>query len=205
MHLTEDQVTDLGIALNEAELVGVQFEPQQRVAAVTVSVLALPADNGPPPADARVQLLLHPIGRIAASLRHGHADDPSAQVEPFEVHRIGEAVASFDQQPISGWTFFDVPENEGFAGWANRLSLDWRSAPGGMSHTLDLFQAGDTSRHLDLRLWFDEMGVFGPDGRRIQLDDFTAAGLRWWEGLFAGDQRTASSGIVAEGDWPRGA
>lgn len=205
MLLSEDQATDLGIALNEAELVGVQVEPQQRVVAVTVSVLSLPADSGPPPADGRVQLLLHPVGRIAASLRHGHAEDPNAQLEPFDVTRLGEVVASFGQQPISGWSFFDVPDNEDFASWQHLLSLDWRSGPGGMSHTLSLCQALESTRHLDLRLWFDEMGVYGPDGRRVPLEEFAAGGLRWWEGLFAGDHRTASSGIVAEGDWPRGA
>ena len=196
VRLSDQQVTDFGVALNEATLVGVEVAAEQRSVALTFAVLALPVDSGPPPEDGRVQLILQPVGRIAASLRHGNWDDADARVEPFELDRLTAVVASFEQQPVYGWQFLDVPEQDNFAGWRTRLSLDWRTEPGGTSHTLDLFQEWGGSRHLDLRLWFDELRIFDPDRRRMAFDDFTAAGVRWWDGLYGHDPRTQGHGIV---------
>ncbi len=186
------------MALNEATLVGVDVSAEERRVSVTLAVLALPADSGPPPDDPRVQLILQPVGRIAASFRHGNWDDTDARVESFELDRLAEVVASFEQQAVYGWEFLDVPEEADFASWRNRLSLDWRSEPGGTEHTLDLFQEGtwDASRHLDLRFWFDELRIFGPNRLEVAFDDFTAAGVRWWDGLHSNDPRTGGHGIV---------
>jgi hypothetical protein len=198
MELSEEQVHDFDVALNEATLVGVELHAEERWASVTLAVLALPADDGPASEDPRVQLILQPVGRVAASLRHGIWNDAEAGVEAFEVERLEEVAASFEQQPIYGWSFLDVPEEDDFASWKGRLSLDWRAEPGGAAHTLDLFQeaASDVSRHLDLRIWFDEVRIFGPDRSEVAFDDFTAAGLRWWDGLHDDDPRTAGHGIV---------
>jgi hypothetical protein len=135
-----------------------------------------------------------PLGRVAASLRDGRWDDEQAPVVPLEIEELEAAVAAFGQLPIYGWEFLDVPEEKNFESWCDRLSLDWRSGPGGLAHTLDLFQEGD--RHLDLRLWFDELRIFGPDRAEIALDDFVAGGVRWWDALHAGDPRTAGHGII---------
>jgi len=196
MEFTEQQRSDFGVALNEATLIGAEVAVEERRVSLTLAVLALPPGGEPPPADPRVQLILQPIGRIAASLRHGNSDDAGARVEDFELDRLADVVASFEQQPIYGWTFLDVLDEDDFAGWATRLSLDWRSEPGGTSHTLDLFQEWGTSRHLDLRFWFDEVRIFGPDRREVAFADFTSAGVRWWDALHADDPRTEGHGIV---------
>ena len=81
-----------------------------------------------------------------------------------------------------------------FASWSGRLSLDWRSEPGGLAHTLDLFQ-GDGVRHLDLRFWFDELRILGADRTEVAFDDFTAAAVRWWDARRADDPRTLGRGI----------
>ena len=137
-----------------------------------------------------------PVGRIAASLRHGNWDDTEARVEPFDLDRLAEVVASFEQQPVYGWESLDVPEKHDFAKWRRRLSLDWRSEPGGTSHTLDLFQEWGASRHLDLRFWFDELRLFGPDRREVAFDDFTAAGVRWCDGMYAMTREQRDGGVV---------
>jgi hypothetical protein len=67
---------------------------------------------GPPPDDHRVQLILGPVGRVAASLRNGRADNDGAPVEEFA------------------------------------------------------------------------------------LEEFAAGGVRWWDGLYANDPRTAGHGIA---------
>lgn len=52
------------------------------------------------------------------------------------------------------------------------------------------------AKELDLRIWFDELRVFTPEHEEIALDDFAAGGVRWWDGLYANDPRTAGHGIA---------
>jgi hypothetical protein len=200
MDLSAEQIHAFGVALNEASLVGVEVEAAEGSAGVTLAVLSLPPDGGPEPADRRVQLVLQPLGRVAASLRQGAWDDDDATVVPLGLDRLHAAVSGFGQQPIYGWEFLDVPEEKDFAGWRDRLSLDWRASSGGLTHTLDLFQesAEGERRHLDLRLWFDDLRIFGPDRREIAFDDFVAGGVRWWDAMYAGDARTKGHGIVPQ-------
>jgi hypothetical protein len=201
MEFSEDQLRTFGVALNEATVIAVDVEPERRAVAVTLGVLSLPADDGPAPSDPRVVLLLEPAGRIAASLRHGRWDDAGARVETLDLEDLANIVKSFEQQSLYGWMFLDVPDEDAFEPWSDRLSLDWRSEPGGLSHTLDLFQetAAGPPRILDLRIWFDELRIFRPDGSEIPFDEFTAAGVRWWDGLKTGDPRTAGHGILPSG------
>jgi hypothetical protein len=192
---TSEQVELLNVALNEATLLGAEVETEQRAAAITLSVLSLP-EEGPPPEDPRVQLLLHPVGRVCASLRHGRWDDAEAPVEAFRIDELLAVLGRLGRHAVYGWEFFDVPEEKDFARWKDRLSLDWE-APGdeGRSHTLVLFQEADEA-HLDLCFWFDDLVVHAPSHEEIPLDEFAAGGKRWWDALYAGDQRTADSGIV---------
>lgn len=204
MEFTKEQLSDIGVALNEATLVGVRLDLDSRCVWLTFSVLALPPNDGPPPSDPRVQIILKAVGRIAASLRHGNWDDAEALVEPFEVDRLAEIVASFEQQAVYGWNFLDVPDADDFTSWSGRLSLDWRSEPGGLSHTLTLFQEGGRGarRHLDIRFWFDVLGIRDPDQREVAFDVFTAAGIRWWDAMYARDPRTSGQSIVPARGWP---
>jgi hypothetical protein len=88
---------DLGVALNEASLAGLEYSAKDNVAAATFVCLTLPAD-GPEPADSRRQFIFHRVGRIAASLRLGRWDDVDAAVEPFQVSDLLPVVQSF------GWS-----------------------------------------------------------------------------------------------------
>jgi hypothetical protein len=184
--------------LNEASLVGIDIDDERRWVGVTLAVLTLPADGGPEPADPRVKLILSPVGRLAASLRHGKWDDIEAPVEPLELSRLPDAIAAFNQQPIYGWEFIDAPEKSAFKPWSKRLSLDWRpDAVDGQTHTLDLFQEWGAERHIDVRVWFDDLRVFDASLSEIPLGDFIAGGGRWWDAMHAGDKRTEGHGIAA--------
>jgi hypothetical protein len=196
VELTEEQVQGFGVALNEATLVGVEVDPARRAAALTFSVLSLPPAPAPPPSDPRLSFILEPLGRVAVSLRDGSWDDMKAHVEPFELDRLPEVVSSFKQLPVYGWEFLDVPEADRFARMKRKLSLDWHSDIAASGHTLDLFQEGGGTRHLDLRFWFDELRIYRPNGSEVSFDDFVADGVRWWDGLHAGDERTQGHGIV---------
>ena len=98
------------------------------------------------------------------------------------------------RQLVYGWEFLDVPPEKGFDLWADRISVDQRWEPDGMTHTLDLFQEG--SGHLDLRIWFDDLRISDPQGNEISFAEFTAGGRRWWDALHAGDPRAGGHGIV---------
>ena len=193
---TEDKAT-LGVALNEATLLGVELDPGRRAVGVTFSVLTLP-EAGPEPEDARVQLVLSSVGRIAASLRSGSWDDAQAEVVPFEVADLLAVVQSFEGEPIYGWEFFDLHEQE-LEAWGERLSLDWGDSRDDLDHSLCLFQEG-TDRHLDLCIWFGSLEIRSPSGELVPLEDFCEGGRRWWEALESGDPRTDGHGIAPAGE-----
>jgi hypothetical protein len=193
MQLTDDLKAGLGVAFNEATLLGVEVQPLRRLAGVTLGLLTLPPGEGPAPEDPRVQLRLSPVGRVAVSLRLGRWDDPAAQVVPVTLADLLPTVRSFGGLPIYGWEFLDVYPG-GSPPWADRLSLDWRQGDDGLSHTLSLFQEGP-DRHLDLCIWFDALRIYDPVGRELGLDEVVAGGRRWWDAFHAGDPRTAGHGM----------
>lgn len=191
--MTEEQRAGLGVALNEATLLGVELDPSRRIAGATFWVLTLP-ESGPEPEDCRAQILFHPVGRIAASLRNGRWDDPDAEVVPFGVEELLSTVQSFGGLPIYGWEYIDLHEKR-LEQWGDRLSLDWRSGNDGVSHSIALFQdSGD--RILDLCIWFDELQIRDPAGNGIPVESFIAGGERWWDAFYAGDERTQGHGMA---------
>ena len=198
MHIDDHLAAGLGTALNEAALLGVEFDAERCLVSVTVSVLTLPDDHSPEPADPRRQLLLTRAGRIAAALRNSRWNDLSAQVVPLETSELLATVRSFGGQPIYGWKFLNA-EDPAWAEWKSRLSLDVQTA-GSLTNRLMLFQEGATAdRRLDLWIWFEDLAVRDANGNAIALDDFVAGGVRWWNALHAGDPRTNGHGIVSGG------
>ncbi len=170
------------------------MSPAQSLCGITLSLLMLP-ENGPAPEDSRIQVLLHPVGRVAASLRMGRWDDDSATVQPFKLNELLSVVQSFQGLPIYGWEFFDLSEDK-FRSWSNRLSLDWDGDPSGMEHSISLFQEGSVpERILDLRIWFREIEFRSPDGSPVHIQNVISDGKRWWDGLYSGDKRTEGHGI----------
>lgn len=189
-----DEITKrgLGIALNEATWLGAEVDRSRRIAGLTFRVLTLPAE-GPAPDDPRLSVVLSPVGRVAASLRHGRWDDHSARVESFSLDALLSVVQSFHGLPIYGWAFFD--QEPRFAGWSTRLSLDEQFTGEAVhSHTIDLFQDGG-GRVLDVRIWFDDVRIRNPRGDELSIDDVIAGGRRWWDALNSGDARTEGHGI----------
>jgi hypothetical protein len=191
VELSEQQKKGIGVALNEATLSGAELDTDRRIAGLTFSVLTLPKE-GQSQEDSRIQIILKPVSRVAASLRTGIRNNPS-EVQPLKIEQLLEAIGTF-KSPIYGWDFIDVEKKE-FSILKNKLSLDWRSGIEGNKHTLSLFQEAP-NRVLDLCFWFDSMDVFTAQGTRIELDDFIDGGQRWWDGLHSGDLGTVGSGIT---------
>lgn len=133
---------------------------------------------------------------MAASLRHGLWNDADAHVERLSLDDLDQTVRGFGGCPVYGWQFVD-PTSES---WRDRLSLDAQLPTGHASHVLELFQegGGDTGpRHLDLRLWFTTLRVTDRAGEEVPLREFIDGGIRWWDGLHAGDPRTGGNGIIS--------
>ena len=158
MEIDDDLRSGLNIALNEASFLNVRVDRERAEVGLLFSVLTLP-QQGPEPGDPRVVMRLGKVGRISASLRHGEWDDETADVEPFSLEQLSEVVLSFHGLPIYGWEFIDPAEGS-WQRWRDRLSLDETLGAHGTAHHIDLFQAGGTTRHLDLRVWFDDLIVY---------------------------------------------
>ncbi|HTR40947.1 MAG TPA: hypothetical protein VMH87_04975 [Pseudomonadales bacterium] len=190
MKLSEEQIQGLGLALNEATLLGMEASPERQLAGATFAVLTLPVE-GPSPQDSRVQFIFNSVSRIAASLRHGRWDDLAAKVEKFGIEQLLEVVQRF-RCPIYGWEFFNLDTQK--FNWFDKLSLDWREK-GNPANSLSFFQDGGTC-HLDICLWFEDFTIKTPQGNEIALEEFIAGGKRWWDAMYAGDPRTQGTGIV---------
>jgi len=190
--MTDRTFQQLGYAINESELLGVEVVREHRRVGVTLSMLTLPDDGAPPPDDPRVLFVFEDVGRFVASLRHGAFDDENAPVAPIELHEVAALVRSFGGQPIYGWDFFD--QEEDFDQWRDRLSLDESFSGGRADHSISLFQEGD-GRHLDLRIWFGGLRLLSPNHEELDVEDVIEGARRWWIALYEGDPRTQGKGI----------
>ena len=189
MQLSEEERHAIGVALNEATLLGLEVDPNRRIAAATFKVLTLPPE-GPPPADTRVQLLVHPVGRVLGSLREKDSPDVEFASVPFAVSQVLDVVQSFGGLPVYGWEFIDLMTEDA----TESESLRWEAGVDGLQHSISLFQSSGL-RELAVKLWFDELEICSPDGLKIPLKGFCDGGRRWWDALYAGDPRTYGHGI----------
>lgn len=199
MHIERHLAEGLGVALNEAALLGIEYVPARHMVSVTFSVLTLPDDHSPEPADPRRQLILTEVGRVAAALRESSWDDVSAECMPLAASELLSAVQSFGGQPIYGWQFINYAD-PAWDVWKSRLSLDVQLNGGSLTNRLMLFQEGATlNRCIDIWIWFEELLIRDATGNLIEPDDFIAGGIRWWNAMHAGDPRTQGHGILPGG------
>ncbi|OPZ14147.1 MAG: hypothetical protein BWZ07_00045 [Alphaproteobacteria bacterium ADurb.BinA280] len=191
--LTPNEIVGHGAALNEADVLGVEVDPSNRVACVTFRVLAL-SEVGTEPSDTRVQFRFHSVGRVVASLREGHWDDAIVPIVPIALEALLPTAQSFGGLPIYGWEFVDCHERD-LSRLSDRLSLDWHPGNDGRSHSISLFQDGG-NRILDLYLWFGALETRDPYHRPVPIASFIAAGKRWWDAFCVGDERTKGYGMA---------
>ncbi len=189
-----DLKRQIALLLDEASVLGFEFDPALRTAVLTVRALTLPEGDGP--AGSTHQLRFRNLTRLAASLRKGLWSDRNAPVEPLELSELSSVIDSFGPREIYGEHFIDSTD-DWLRLWGDRLSLDWQVAPGTAArYSFDFFQEGGQARHLDVRIWFDDVEVLDEFGVPESLEQVAEAALRWWAALRAGDPRTASSGII---------
>lgn len=190
MNFLKEQIYGLGVALNEATLLGVEAASERKLVGATFSVLTLP-ERGASPPDTRVQFIFNSVSRIAASLRLGQWNDRTAKVEKFEVEELLQVAESF-RCPIYGWEFFNLDIAKFY--WLDRLSLDWRQGDNSSANSFSFSQDG-VNRHLNVCIWFESFIIKTPQGNEIALEEFIAGGKRWWDRLYNGDPQTEGKGI----------
>jgi hypothetical protein len=189
--VTPDQVDGLGVALNEADWHDLTVDGDTVSALLTV--LARDVD-GEEVADPRRTLRMSGCARLVASYRPLRDDDTSSGPLPLDLDSVREVLHRNGGTPIYGWKFIDAPA----PGWlrAQQFSLDLVLGGAG-GHDLTLFQDLQGKAQLDVRVWFRDLSVLDGTGHPYDLDDFIAAGVRWWEAMYAGRRSDRAPGIVA--------
>lgn len=194
MTIDDETAAAIGVALNEAALLGAEYGAEENIVSLTFSVLMLPDDHSPEPSDPRRRLILTNVGRILVALRESRWDDLTAEPVPFAINDLLTVVESFGGLPSYGWEFVNN-DDRALDHWAERPSLVLEPRGGSFDNRISLFQDGG-NRHLDLWIWFEDLLIRDPLGAPIALANFTAGGKGWWDALYAGDPRTHGHGIV---------
>lgn len=162
--MTADPTAPIDDLLADARVWGLELETGFRVLAATVEVEPDRHPDGPEVEDPRLQVLLHPVSRVAALLTR---EDPGG---PVAIERFGEAqlplvVDRFDG-PVPSRVVLDGRPDP--TAWAPELSLEGASnAPDGRRHDLELTLDGPEGRRLRLAVWFDDIELRRPDGTAI--------------------------------------
>lgn len=190
MPLTDLQIHGLDLLLNESVLLDAQPDPERGLLGLTFYVETVPAEGKRDQSELYLQVILGRVSRIAASFRHGSGwDDAEDRVNQLALEDLSEAVRSIgDHDAVFGWRFFNVAEDEGFATWRDKLSLDFRTASQNPApHTLTVWNedlmAGrsDVERSFfDLRVWFEDLSIADRWGRPIAIDEAIEASRRYW-------------------------
>ncbi len=152
--------------LDGARLWGCELDTTYRVLAATVEPQVDRHPDGEVE-DRRLQVLFHPVQRVAASLVRV-AEDGRATIERFDQAALPAVVDRFDGPELTG-PLVDGPVPDP-SSWAPELSLGGTStAIDGRSHHLELAVSGADGRRLRLAAWFDEVEVRRPDGSTVDL------------------------------------
>jgi hypothetical protein len=194
MQIDEELRHRIGLALNEATLLGVEFDKEKNLVGCSFALVTMDKD-GNVPEDNRLLFTFRPVGRFVASYRYGHWDDKNVVVEKFEPNEILEIIKVFNGQPIYGWDFVNCGDKE-FDTWKDRLSFDYSTGGNiGFSNTIDLFQEGG-DKHIDLRIWFDDFEIFTPKYEPIELEEFLENGKRGWDAVYSNNDKMSNFGII---------
>jgi len=184
----------IGVALNEAILLGVEFDKGKNLIACSFALVAMDKD-GNVPKDNRLLFIFNPIGRFVASYRKGRWNDRKAEVEKFEPESILEIVQRFEGLPIYGWDFINCGDKD-FDTWKDRLSFDYSTGKSsGLTNTIDLFQEG-FDQHIDIRIWFDNFEILTSKYEQVELEVFLENGKRGWDAIYANNETMQDFGII---------
>lgn len=174
---SQDIRDGLNFALNEATVLGFDFDELERTAYVTISPIAIQSD-GTIPQDNRILLAFKNVGRLASSLTL----DRDTDAVKFEVRDLAERMSEYKNEQLYGWEFIDNGDKL-FKDWENNKSLDLiLNERFQDQHTIDLFQEDKYStKSIDMRIWFDTIEIFDSNLNPMTFQTFIDNGKRGWE------------------------
>ncbi|MFD5827003.1 hypothetical protein [Lentzea sp. NPDC060358] len=191
-------VEDLNEALNEATVAGLRLRPDGSVV-ILLHVLALP-EHGPVDPDTRRALILSGTSTVRVLLRRERAAEsprygPAIPLGDFDA--VEKFFASITVSgAMYGWEFLDNPglTND----WPSMISLEHNQELTAAAHSLYWFNEcglpaphGYLSHCIEGVVDFMELAVERFDGTPVPVEEFIAAGTRWWSAFSSGDPRVS--------------
>ena len=195
MSLTKQQIKQLNTIFNVATLLGAEYAENKSIIGITLLPIILDT-NGKIPADPRISVIFLNVSRVIASLRRGAWNDQEAEIKKFNISDLLKVVQSFGGGAIYGSNFIDN-NKDNFNWWSKNPSFDLINENMKESkHTMDLFQEEGRNRHLDVKIWFDDLKIFNANKREVAIEDLFEAGKRAWDGISRGDEEAGKFGIM---------
>lgn len=179
--ITEDIKDGLNLALNEAIIVGLDFDKERKTVYLTLYPIAIQQD-GTIPNDNRFLFTFRNVGRFASSLTL----EPETKAIKFDTNELSDKMSEFKNESLYGWEFIDNDEELIFKQWKDNVSFDKIfSDTFEKQHTVDLFQEDKYSKKtIDIRIWFDKIEMFDSDLKPFDAQTFIDNGKRGWDKLY---------------------
>lgn len=171
----------LNLALNEAIIIGLDFDEHQQIVYVTFYPIAIQQD-GKIPNDNRFLFAFRNVGRLASSL----TPEPDLTAVKFEPGELGDKMSEFKNESIYGWEFIGNAEEISFKQWKDNVSFDIIINDDYFNqNTIDLCQQCKYStKVIDIRIWFENIAVFDSDLKPFDIPTFIDNGKRGWNKLY---------------------
>lgn len=179
--ITQDIIDGLNLALNEAIILGADFDEMRRTVYVTFYPVAVQKD-GTIPNDNRFLFAFRNVGRLASSLTL----EPESKAIKFDANELADKMSEFKNESLYGWEFIDNSEELVFKQWKDNISFDKVIFDDyEQQHTIDLFQEDKYSKKtIDVRIWFDKIEIFDCELRQFGIQTFIDNGKRGWDKLY---------------------
>ena len=179
--ITQDIKDGLNLALNEAVIVGLDYDEKLRTVYVTFYPVAVQMD-GTISNDNRFLFAFRNVGRLASSL----TIEPETKAVKFDTKELSAKMSEFRNESLYGWEFIDNDEELVFKQWKDNVSFDKiMSEDYSKQHTIDLFQEDKYSeKTIDIRIWFDTIEIFDCNLNQFDKQTFIDNGKRGWDKLY---------------------
>lgn len=187
--ITQDIKDGLNLALNEATIIGLDFDEKCKTVYITFYPIAVQKD-GNIPDDNRFLFAFGNVGRLASSFTLDK-DTPAIKFDP---NQLGDKMSEFKNEQLYGWEFIDNGEVV-FMDWSDNKSFDLIiSNDYDKQHTIDLFQEDKyTRKSIDIRIWFDNIEIFDSNLNPFSIQTFIDNGKRGWDKLYESGWKTTET------------
>src|SRR5690606_10258259 len=187
--ITTDIKDGLNLALNEASIIGLDFDEGQQTVYVTFYPIAIQQD-GTIPNDNRFLFAFKNVGRLASSLTL----DKDTTAIKFDPDQLADKMSEYKNEQLYGWEIIDNGDVI-FKDWKDNKSFDLIiNSDFDKQHTIDLFQEDKYSKKtIDVRIWFDSIEIFDSNLKPFDIQTFIDNGKRGWDKLYESGWKTTEA------------